>query len=72
MVSGGHNFYNYPIALASMFSGEGMVYYSMQAPQLNAASDFESPHVQKSSIIDPVIRTTFPESWIFDMELDNG
>lgn len=70
MVSG-YNYYNDPIALESAFGGGGMVYYSM-APQMNEvllSHELASPSLETTS---PVIRTTFPESWIFDTEFDNG
>lgn len=70
MVSG-YNYYNDPIALESAFGG-GMVFYSMAVPQMNEVNfshELASPSVETTS---PVIRTTFPESWIFDTEFDNG
>ena len=64
------NYYNDPIALESAFGG-GMVFYSMAVPEMNDFSSdrFDSPSVEMTS---PVIRTTFPELWIFDTEFDNG
>lgn len=57
----GRNYYNDPIALESF--GGGMIFYSMASPILRDDDG------QRTS---PVIRTTFPESWIFDTEFDNG
>lgn len=71
MVSG-YNFYNDPIALESAFNGGGMVYYSMAAPAERnefLQSEYISSPVTTTS---PVIRTVFPETWIFDTEFDNG
>lgn len=65
----GRNYYNDPIALESQYGQfgagmGGMVFYSMASPILR---DDDGP-----SVTSPVIRTTFPESWIFDTEYDNG
>ena len=48
-----------------------MVYYSMAAPQMNEIL-YDSFETTAGGTSTPVIRTTFPESWIFDTEFDNG